>query len=83
MLAGAWAEVDVEADLRLVGGSVGDAYGYVARTTQEERQVVIATIGNAEGGPSDLELTYQQALLSLVDPLLRQVDTSALTVLGN
>ncbi len=66
---GRFSDVDLAADLRLVGGIEIDASGFVARTVGEGSRVTIASIINRPGGPTDKDLAYQQALVELVDTL--------------
>lgn len=66
---GRFADLDVIADLRLVGGIQGEASGFVARTVGQGDRVTIASIINRPGGPSGADLAYQEALVELVDQL--------------
>ncbi len=66
---GRFAAIEVEADLRLVGGIAGDAAGFVARTVDDGPRVTIASIINRPGGPNAADLAYKEALVELVDAL--------------
>ena len=66
---GRLVDIEIESDLRLVGGVERDASGFVARTVDEGNRVTIASIINRPGGPSLSDLAYQQALVEMVDDL--------------
>lgn len=66
---GLLADLEVESDLRLVGGVEDDASGFVARTVDPGARITIASIINRPGGPSATDLAYQEALVELVDQL--------------
>lgn len=66
---GQLADVELETDLRLVGGVEGDAGGLVGRTVDAGPRVTIATIVNRPGGPTPNDIAWQQSLVGLVDGL--------------
>ncbi len=66
---GALNGIDLEADLRLVGGVSLEASGFVARTVDDGPRVTIASIINRSTGPTDDDLVYQRALVEMVDGL--------------
>ena len=66
---GSLADLGIRAELRLVGGVVGETASFVATTVDEGRQVVIASIVNRSGGPDDRDTTYHRALLERIDDL--------------
>ena len=71
---GRFADLDVTADLRLVGGIQGEASGFVARTVGDGDRVTVASIINRPGGPSGADLAYQEALVELVDQLRTSIN---------
>lgn len=69
VLDGALAEIEVDADLRAIGGERGDVSSMVATTVGEGRRVTIATITNRPGGANVRDRDYQRALVEAVDAL--------------
>ena len=69
MFGGRLAHLDLQADLRLVGGVQGNASGFVARTVDDGVRITISSIINRPGGPSANDLVYQEALVEMVDQL--------------
>ena len=72
--------LELEADVRLVGGTFGDARGLVGRTVDEGSRITFATIVNRPGGPSDGDMAYQDALVGLVDALRTSVSVEGIAV---
>ena len=69
VFGGRLAHLDLQADLRLVGGVQGNASGFVARTVDDGVRITISSIINRPGGPSANDLVYQEALVEMVDQL--------------
>jgi len=66
---GLLADLGIRAELRLVGGVVGDTASFVATTVDEGSEVVIASIVNRSGGPDDRDVAYHRELLERIDDL--------------
>ena len=77
VFGGRLTDLDLQADLRLVGGVYGDASGLVARTVDDRARVTISSIINRPGGPSANDLAYQEALVEMVDQLRPPVNFEA------
>ena len=70
VFGGLLSDVEVEADLRLVGGVQGNASGLIGRTVEPDLpQITVASIINRPDGPSETDLGFQRALIELVDDL--------------
>ncbi len=66
---GAFADIDVDADLRLIGGTRGDVASFVARTVGDGPQVVISSIVNRSGGTLPPDRGFHRELVQSVDGL--------------
>lgn len=66
---GALADVEVDAEVRLVGGVTGDTASFVATTVDGGRTVVVASIVNRSGGPDDRDIGFHRELLEAIDDL--------------
>lgn len=73
VFGGQLGDIDLRSDLRLVGGTQGDASAFVARTVDQGRRVTVVSIVNRPGGASSSDLDYQRALVELVDDLRQSV----------
>lgn len=69
VFGGQVADLDLRSDVRLVGGTHGEASAFVARTVDQGRRVTVVSIINRPGGASSSDLDYQRALVELVDEL--------------
>ena len=66
---GALRSLDIEADLRVVGGTSLTSSGLIATTVDGGTRVTIASMVNRDGGPTEADLAYQVALVEMVDRL--------------
>ena len=66
---GEFGDVDIAADLRLVGGTRGDVASFVARTVDAGPQVVISSIVNRSGGTLPPDRGFHRELVQSVDGL--------------
>lgn len=66
---GRFASLDLDADLRVVGGLVGDASGLVARTIDSGSRVTVVVLVNRVGGPNETDLALQSEVVAMVDTL--------------
>lgn len=65
----AFADVSVEADLRLIGGQRGDVASFVAMTVDDGARVVISSIVNRSGGTLPPDRGFHRELVQSVDGL--------------
>lgn len=75
---GRLVDLDLSLDLRLVGGTVGEASGLVGRTVGDGRRVVIASIVNRVGGPSVIDLQYQRDAVAALDAVTVSIDPASI-----
>lgn len=66
---GILADIELEADLRLVGGQIGDAASFVSRTVDDGTEIVIASIINRAGGTVAADTGFHRTLIRQVDGL--------------
>ena len=66
---GAFADIDVEADLRFIGGERGEVASFVARTVDGGPQVVIASIVNRSPGTLPPDRAFHRGLVQSIDGL--------------
>lgn len=66
---GAFSEIPVDSDLRLIGGQVGDVASLVSRTVGDGPEIVIASIVNRAGGPRTIDTDFHASLVEQVDVL--------------
>lgn len=74
------ADIELSADLRLVGGVVGDSSGLVARTADGDQRIVIASIVNRAGGPRIVDVRYQREAIASIDRILVSTDPRLIEV---
>ena len=73
-------QVEIDSDVRMVGGVVNDVSSVVGRTVDQGRRVTFASIINRPGGPSEADLLYQQALVEVVDGLRSSSRVAAIEI---
>lgn len=65
----AFRDLEIDADLRLVGGARGDVASFVAMTVDDGPQVVISSIVNRSGGTLPPDRGFHRELVQSVDGL--------------
>lgn len=76
---GVFAELDLAGQVDVVGDTVGATGGFIARRapTEFEPEVVIVSLLNRTGGPSQADLAYHRDLLERIDDLAKVASAQA------
>lgn len=82
VFGGRLGDLEVETDLRAIGGAAGNTSSLIGRTVGDEPQVTFASIVNRDGGPIAADLVFQRQVVEAIGVVASEVSPSELEVAG-